>query len=77
MTRKDNNGDQPSGGETTWTNSGVTRSCTAQDRLTWIRHAEAFLRPTTGHYGCLMMMMKKMMRIVGKELFAECHAQSK
>ena len=25
MTRKDDKGDQPSGGETTWTNTGVTR----------------------------------------------------
>ena len=36
---------------------------TAQDRLTWRRHAEAFetacwgLRPTTGHNGYLVMMM--------------------
>ena len=26
MTRKDDKGDQPSGGETTWTNTGATRS---------------------------------------------------
>ena len=26
MTRKDDMGDQPSGGETTWTNTGATRS---------------------------------------------------
>ena len=25
MTRKDDTGDQPSGGETTWTNTGATR----------------------------------------------------
>ena len=25
MTRKDDKGDQPSGGETTWTNTGATR----------------------------------------------------
>ena len=26
MTRKDDKGDQPSGGEMTWTNTGATRS---------------------------------------------------
>ena len=40
-TNKENKGDQPSGGETTWTNTGATRSG---------------LRPTTRHYGCPMMM---------------------
>ena len=44
----DDKGDQPSGGETTWTNTGATRSGsqrTAYDWLTWRRHAEAFAKP--------------------------------
>ena len=44
---KDDKGDQPSGGEMTWTNTGATRSGRGQDqnRLTWRRHAEAFAQP--------------------------------
>ena len=44
MTRKDDKGDQPSGGETTWTKywSDTIWQRTAQDRLTWRGHAEAF-----------------------------------
>ena len=43
-------GDQPSGGETTWTNTGATRYGrrqreTAQHRLTWRRDAEVFAQP--------------------------------
>ena len=43
MTRKDDKGDPSSGGETTWTNTGATRSGigkTAQDRVIWRQHAE-------------------------------------
>ena len=52
-THKYDKGDQPSRGETTWTNTRGTRSGkrTAKDRLTWMRHAE-----NTGHYGCSIMM---------------------
>ena len=32
MTRKDVKGDQPSGGETTWTNTGATRYCRGQHK---------------------------------------------
>ena len=32
MTRKDDKGDQPSGGETTWTNTGATRYGRGQHR---------------------------------------------
>ena len=35
---------------------------TAQDRLTWRRHAEAFAQQR-GHYGCPMMMMKMMLQL--------------
>ena len=45
MTRKDDKGDQPSGGETTWTNtvqSDTIWQRKAQDRVIWRRHAEAF-----------------------------------
>ena len=48
MTRKDVKGDQPSGGETTWTNTGATRYGRGQ-------HKTGSLRPTTGHNGCLMI----------------------
>ena len=43
--RKDDKRDQPSDGETTWTHTGATRSGTAQERLTWRRHAEVFAQP--------------------------------
>ena len=36
--------EQPSGGETTWTNTGATRSGRGQHK-TWRRHAEAFAHP--------------------------------
>ena len=32
MTRQDDKGDQPSGGETTWTNTGATRSGRGQHK---------------------------------------------
>ena len=32
MTRKDDKGDQPSGGETTWTNTGAIRCGRGQDK---------------------------------------------
>ena len=44
MTRKD--GDQQSGGETTWTNTGATRYGRGQHKtVIWRRHAEAFAQP--------------------------------
>ncbi len=52
MTRKDVKGDQPSGGETTWINTGATRYGRGQHktgtRVIWRRHdhdAEAFAQP--------------------------------
>ena len=49
-TRRDDKGDQPSGGETTWTNTGATRYGRGQHK--------------TGQFGdgCLMMMMMMMTR---------------
>ena len=48
-TRKDDKEEQPSGGETTWdkywSNTIWHWQRTAQDRLTWCRHAEAFAQP--------------------------------
>ena len=55
MTRKDDKGDQPSGGETTWTNIGATRYGRGQHKTG--SFGDDMLRPTTGHDGCLMMMM--------------------
>ncbi len=46
MTRKYDKRDRPNDGETTWTNTGATRSGRG-DRLTWRRHAEAFVHPRT------------------------------
>ena len=46
--RKDDKGDQPSGGETTWTHSGGTRSGRGHRNLL-----------TTRHYACPMMMMTR------------------
>ena len=40
MTRKDDKGDQPSGGETTWTNTGATRYGSIGDDM---------LRPSPNH----------------------------
>ena len=46
MTRKDVKRDQPSGGETTWTNTGATRYGRRQHKtVIWRRHAEAFVQP--------------------------------
>ena len=54
MTRKDDKGDQPSGGETTWTNTGATRYGRGQHK-TGSFGDDRGLRPTMGHNGCLMM----------------------
>ena len=62
MTRKVDKGDQPSGGEMTWTNTEATRSGKGQDKVIWRRHAEAFAQ-TTGHNGCLMMMNDDLVKI--------------
>ena len=53
MTRKDDKGDQPSCGETTWTNTGVTRYGRGQHKtVIWRRHSDAFTQPrdTTAAY---------------------------
>ena len=58
MTRKSDTGDQQSGGQTTWTNTGATRSGRGQhSRQAKLATACRSLRPTTGHHGCPMMMM--------------------
>ena len=54
MTRKDDKGDQPSGGETTWTNTGATPY--GRDKVIWRRHADAFAQP----WNCIMMMIMMM-----------------
>ena len=45
MTRKDDKGDQSSGGETTWTNTGATGFGRGLHEITWRRHAETFAQP--------------------------------
>ena len=47
MKRKEDKEDQPSGEETTWTNTGATRSDRGLHKtwLTWRRHHEAFAQP--------------------------------
>ena len=62
MTRKDDKGDQPSGGETTWTNTGATRYGRGQHK-TGSFGDDRGLRPTMGHNGCLMMMMMILLRL--------------
>ena len=57
MTRKYIKGYQPSGGETTWTNTGATRYGRGQHNTGSFGGDMLRLRPTTGHNGCLMMMM--------------------
>ena len=47
MTRKDDKGDQPSGGETTWTNTGATRYGRGQHKTG--SFGEDMLRPTPNH----------------------------
>ena len=47
MTRKDVKGDQPSGGETTWTNTGATRYGRGQHK-TW-SFGDDKLRPSPNH----------------------------
>ena len=70
MTRKDDNGDQPSGGETTWTNTGATRYGRGLRK-----HAEAFTKPRAGHYGCLkMMMMNTFIVRMSPECIYSCRA---
>ena len=57
MTRKDDKGDQPCDGETTW--QILERPYMAEDstRQGNLETACRGIRPTTGHNGCLMMMM--------------------
>ncbi len=47
MTRKDDKGDQPSDGETTWTNTGATRYGRGQHK-TW-SFGDDMLRPSPNH----------------------------
>ena len=47
MTRKDDKGDQPSGGETTWTNTGATRYGRGQHKTG--PFGDDMLRPSPNH----------------------------
>ena len=47
MTRKDDKGDQPSGGETTWTNTGTTRYGRGQHKTG--SFGDDMLRPSPNH----------------------------
>ena len=47
MTRKDVKGDQPSGGETTWTNTGATRYGRGQHKTG--SFGDGMLRPSPNH----------------------------
>ena len=47
MTRRDVKGDQPSGGETTWTNTGETRYGRGQHKI-W-SFGDDMLRPSPNH----------------------------
>ena len=47
MTRKDDKGDQPSGGETTWTNTGATRYGRGQNKTGSFGYD--MLRPSPNH----------------------------
>ena len=47
MTRKDVKGDQPSGGETTWTNTGATRYGRGQHKTG--SFGDDMLRPSPNH----------------------------
>ena len=54
---QDDKGDQPSGGETTWTNTGATRSGRGLHKTGKLGDGMLRPYPTTGHYGCPMMMV--------------------
>ena len=62
MTRKEDKGDQPISGETTWTTLILERHDLAENstRQSNLEMACCYLRPTTAHYGCPMMMMMMM-----------------
>ena len=47
MTRKYDKGDQPSGGETTWTDNGETRSGRGQHKTGYL--GDGMLRPSPNH----------------------------
>ena len=47
LTRKDDKGDQPSGGETTWTNNGATRYGRGQNKTR--SFGDDMLRPSPNH----------------------------
>ena len=53
MTRKDDKGDQPSGGETTWTNTGATRYGRGQHKTG--SFGDGMLRPSPNH-GTLQLL---------------------
>ena len=54
MTRNDDKGDQPSGGEPTWTNTRATQSGRGKHKTGQL--GGGMLRPSSNH-GCLMMMI--------------------
>ena len=56
MTRRDVKGDQPSGGETTWTNTGATRYGRGQHKTGSFGDDMLSPSPNHGTHGCLMMM---------------------
>ena len=60
MTRKDDKGDQPSGAETTWTNTGATRSGRGQHKTSYL--GDGMLRPSPTHGTLRLMMMMMMVR---------------
>ena len=68
MTRKDVKGDQPSGGETTWTNTGATRYGRGQHKTG--SFGDDMLRPSPNHGTQRLpnddeMMMKQSQLLVG------------
>ena len=50
MTRKDDKGDKPSSGETTWTNTGATRYGSGQD-IKHFNYAEVIRSMTSKFHG--------------------------
>ena len=74
MTRKDVKGDQPSGGETTWTNTGATRYGRGEHRTG--SFGDDMLRPSPNHgtqrLPNEMMMMKHKFLLILNELNFKC-----
>ena len=72
MTRKDVKGDQPSGGETTWTNTGATRYGRGEHRTG--SFGDDMLRPSPNH-GTQRLpneMMKHKFLLILNELNFKC-----